>query len=99
MLHNFKRIVDPCTAKLLLEEKPGCSAGSKDLYTEGKSRQQLSWNALNQEKLISIFTSCMQQFSLQRLEMQLHADREMQNAVDEVCRKNKTTAAAEPENA
>ena len=53
----------------------------------------------DQEKLKGIFTSCMQPFPLQRLETQLNADKEMRNAVDKVCWKSKTTAAAEPENA
>ena len=40
----------------------------------------------------------MQHFLLQRLEAQQSADKDMRNTVDEVCRKTRTTAAAEPEN-
>ena len=39
----LNKVFDFCAAKLSLEGKPGCSAGSKDLYTEGKSRQQMPW--------------------------------------------------------
>ena len=98
MLCISKQSIDPWAAKLSLEGKPGCSAGSKDIYTEGKNQQQLLWKTrettLDQEKLKAIFISCMQDFLLQRLEMQLNADKEMQYAVDEVCRKSKTTATA-----
>ena len=52
--------------------------------------------ALNREKLKAIFATCMKHFPLQRLETQLMADKEMRNAVDEVCRKTKT--AGEDEN-
>ena len=45
--------------------------------------------ALEQGKLKAIFT-CMHQFPLQRLETQQMADKEMRNAVDEICRKTKT---------
>ena len=47
---------------------------------------------LDQGKLLPIFP-------LQQLETQQSADKDMRNAVDEVCRKTRTTAAAEPENA
>ena len=53
---------------------------------------------LDQGKLLTIFTVCMQHF-LQRLETQQSADKDMRNAVDEVCRKTRTTTAAEPEKA
>ena len=53
---------------------------------------------LDQGKLLTIFTVCMQHFPLQRLETQQSADKDMRNAVDEVCRKTRTIAAAEPEN-
>ena len=52
--------------------------------------------ALDQVKLKAIFTTCMQQYPLQRLETQLTADKEMRNAIDEVCRK--TRPITEPEN-
>ena len=52
--------------------------------------------ALDKEKLKVIFTTCMQHFPLQRLETQVMADKEMRNAVDEVCRKTKM--AREDEN-
>ena len=57
--------------------------------------------ALDQVKLKAIYTTCMQQFPLQRLEMQLAADKEMRNAIDEVCRKTRpiATVTDEPENA
>ena len=98
MLHNSKRSVDPCVAKLSLEEKPDCSVKIYTLRerTGSNCRGKQGKTALDQEKLKAIFTSCMQHFPLK---MQLTADKEMCNAVDKVCRKSKTTAAAEPENA
>ena len=64
-------------------------AGSNCHGKQGKA-------ALDGEKLKAIFATCMHHFPVQRLETQLMADKEMHNAVDEVCRKTKT--AGEDEN-
>ena len=53
-------------------------------------------DTLDQVKLKAIFTTCMQHYPLQRLETRLTADKEMRNAIDEVCRK--TMPITEPEN-
>ena len=45
MLRISKQSVDPCAAKLSLDEKLGCLAGSKDLYTEEKN-WQLLWKIM-----------------------------------------------------
>ena len=45
--------------------------------------------ALDGEKLKASFATCMHHFPLQHLESQIMADKEMCNAVDEVCRKIK----------
>ena len=52
--------------------------------------------ALDGEKLKAIFATYMHHFQLQRLETKIMADKEMRNAVDEVCTKTKT--ACEDEN-
>ena len=41
---------------------------------------------------------CMQHFPLQRLEMQLLADKEMRTAIDETCRKTKDISLMDKEN-
>ena len=73
------------TRMYTLRERAGSNCHGK----QGKT-------ALDGEKLKVIFATCMQHFPLERLETQLMADKEMRNAVDEVCRKTKT--AGEDEN-
>ncbi len=46
----------------------------------------------------AIYSVCMQNFPLQRLETQMLADKEMRNAIDELCRKTKTSLLVEGEN-
>ena len=58
--------------------------------TGSNCRGKQGKTALDQGKLKAIFSTCMLQFPLQRLETQIMADKEMRNAVDEVCRKTKT---------
>ena len=63
-------------------------AGSNCHGKQGKT-------ALDGEKLKAIFDTCMHHFPLQHLETQIMADKEMRNAVDEVCRKTKTAGKDE----
>ena len=59
-------------------------AGSNCHGKQGKT-------VLDREKL----KACMHYFPLQHLETQIMADKEMRNAVDEVCRKTKTAGKDE----
>ena len=58
-------------------------------------RGKLGKTALNSLKVKAIYSTCMKYYPLQRLESTAMADREMRNAIDEICRKSR---AVETEN-
>ena len=61
-------------------------------------RGVLGKKALNGAKVKAIFNACMQHFPLQRLESASSSEKEMRNAIDEVCRKTKFPAVGGEEN-
>ena len=58
-------------------------------------RGVLGKTALDVHRVKAIFSTCMQHFSLQHLETQVLADKEMRTAIDELCRKTKTSHAVD----
>ena len=55
-------------------------------------RGVLGKTALDGQKVKAIYSVCMQHFPLQRLETKTAADKEMRNAIDEVCQRTKIPA-------
>lgn len=68
---------------------------------ENKQRQRRLWTASPSFlEVQAIFSTCLQHYPLEQLETRTVAEKDMRNAVDEVCRKTKivTAAAAEIDN-
>jgi len=62
-------------------------------------RGVLGKKALNGPNVKAIFNACMQHFPLQRIESKSSSEKEMRNAIDEVCRETKLPAVDGVENA
>ena len=87
-----------CRSRRNLAARLAAKVFSPQQHLGSNCRGVLGKKALNGPKVKAIFNACMQHFPLQRLESASSSEKEMRNAIDEVCRKTKFPAVGGAEN-
>lgn len=90
--------VEECLELLTLPATPNQHPQSLDERRASNVRGVCGKTPLNSLNVQAIFQTSLCHFLLKHLEIKTVPEKDMQNAVDEVCRKTKTVAATETEN-
>ena len=88
-------VLNACRSRRNLAGRLAAKIFSQRERATSNCRGKLGKTALNSLKVKAIYSTCMKNYPLQRLENTAMADREMRNTIDEICRKSR---AVETEN-